>query len=153
MAEGGWEFDNPEFDKEEYDEEAETSFADEEQFHRVIDNQYSGLKDLTGEAKETQQKKLTKSLIKRFYEANKETIRPGAEDSFYIDEDKKGRPVLYLLTDYLYGDDFSDASLSYYRNGLKFYSYETLQRKYGIDFVRKDLGIDEFKPKQKTVIQ
>ena len=42
MAEGGYEFENPEFDRDDYDKDEtdEKSFMDEEDFQRTLNNQY-----------------------------------------------------------------------------------------------------------------
>lgn len=47
MAEGGYE--NPAFDRDDYDEEEETSFQDDEEFQKTIDNEIEVSSDLTGD--------------------------------------------------------------------------------------------------------
>ena len=71
MAEGGMEFENPEFDDyDNIDEEPETSFVDDEQFQRTLNNQYKALDNLTGNTQEEHRKTLVKMMLKRFYERN-----------------------------------------------------------------------------------
>ncbi|VDI41631.1 Hypothetical predicted protein [Mytilus galloprovincialis] len=91
MAEGGYEFDNPEFKNDDYDkEEEETSFQDDEEFQK---------------------------------------------------EDNDGRIMLYVKD-----EKGNDIALTYYQKGvLKFYKFSTLQREYGVNFVRDVLGVDDFK--------
>ena len=51
MAEGGFEFENPEYDRDELDRddiEVQKTFADEKEFQRTLDNQYKALDNLTG---------------------------------------------------------------------------------------------------------
>ncbi|CAG2216841.1 unnamed protein product [Mytilus edulis] len=99
MAEGGYEFDNPEFKNNDYDEEEEeeTSFQDDEEFQNNINKEFEKSRDLS-------------------------------ENDAKIHE--KG----------------NDIALTYYQKGvLKFYKFSTLQKEYGVNFVRDVLGVDDYK--------
>jgi hypothetical protein len=63
-----------------------------------------------------------------------------------VKEDKIGRPMLYI-------EDRSgnEVALTYYHSNkpdevLTFLKLDTLQGKYGVDFVRNVLGVDDFQP-------
>ncbi|VDI69113.1 Hypothetical predicted protein [Mytilus galloprovincialis] len=102
MAEGGYEFDNPEFKNNDYDdeeeEEEETSFQDDEEFQNNINKEFEKSRDLS-------------------------------ENDAKIHE--KG----------------NDIALTYFtkKGVLKFYKFSTLQKEYGVNFVRDVLGVDDFK--------
>ena len=148
MAEGGYEFENPEFDRDDYDKDEtdEKSFMDEEDFQRTLNNQYKALDDLKGNTLEEHTTKLLKMLVKRFYERNQEAMTLDVDEAEWnIRNDGRGRPILYLEVD---GKDYE---MSYYKSNkpdaiLQFYSVDTLQRKYGVGFMRYDLGIADYKP-------
>ena len=140
------EFDNMGFDEDDYDydeDKAETSFIDEQEFQRTLNTQYKALDPLIGSDRETHKTSLMKMMMKQFFEINQEPIR---SDSYKLPwelkEDEFGRPVFSIRTD-------KDYPLSYYRGNsrdaeINFYKLDTLQGKYGVDFVRKDLGIDDY---------
>ena len=141
------EYENPEFDKDDYDKEAETSFTDEEQFQRIFDTQYKALDTFTGSDRDEQEKTLLKMLVKRFYERNQETVIYDIDDiNYFIKKDNIGRPLFGVEG---VRDMDKDYMLSYYKTKnldatLEFYSFDTLQKKYGIDFIREDLGVENF---------
>ncbi|CAG2231983.1 unnamed protein product [Mytilus edulis] len=119
MAEGGVEFDNPEFKNDDYDkEEEETSFQDDEEFQKYINKEIEVSRDLSENDAKILEKETTKKMMKRFYNENGQTIRELG----------------------------NDIALTYYQKGvLKFYKFSTLQREYGVNFVRDVLGVDDFK--------
>ena len=142
MAEGGYEFGNPEFDRDDYDKDEtdEKSFMDEEEFQRTLNNQYKALNDLKGNTQVEHTMKLMKMLVKRFYERNQE-VMPLDEDEleWNIRNDSRSRPILY----------YEDYEMSYYKSNkpdaiLQFYSFDTLQRKYGVNFIRNVLGVENY---------
>ena len=151
MAEGGYEFENPEFDRDDYDkddvdETDEKSFMDEEDFQRILNSQYKALKDLKGNTLEEHTMTLLKMMVKRFYERNQEvTALDEDEAEWNITNDGRGRPILYIESD---GKHYP---VSYYKSNkpdavLQFHSIDTLQRKYGVNFIRDNLGISDYKP-------
>ena len=102
MAEGGYEFENPEFDRDDYDKDEtdEKSFMDEEDFQRTLNNQYKALDDLKGNTLEEHTTKLLKMLVKRFYERNQEAMTLDVDEAEWnIRNDGRGRPILYLEVD------------------------------------------------------
>ncbi|CAG2196287.1 unnamed protein product [Mytilus edulis] len=63
------------------------------------------------------------------------------EEVFFVGEDHKGRQILYVKD-----EKGNDIALTYYQKGvLKFYKFSTLQREYGVNFVRDVLGVDDYK--------
>ncbi|CAG2207381.1 unnamed protein product [Mytilus edulis] len=77
MAEGGYEFDNPEFKNNDYDEEEEeeTSFQDDEEFQNNINKEFEKSRDLSENDAKIRKKETTKKMIKQFYKKNGETTR------------------------------------------------------------------------------
>ncbi|CAG2200575.1 unnamed protein product [Mytilus edulis] len=96
MAEGGYEFDNPEFKNNDYDEEEEeeTSFQDDEEFQNNINKEFEKSRDLSENDAKIRKKETTKKMIKQFYKKNGETMRN--EEVFFVGEDHKGRQILYV---------------------------------------------------------
>ncbi|CAG2187359.1 unnamed protein product [Mytilus edulis] len=97
MAEGGYEFDNPEFKNNDYDEEEEeeeTSFQDDEEFQNNINKEFEKSRDLSENDAKIRKKETTKKMIKQFYKKNGETIRN--EEVFFVGEDHNGRQILYV---------------------------------------------------------
>ena len=138
------EYENPEYDKDDYDKEAETSFTDEEEFQRTLNSQFAGLNDLTGDDRKTLFNSIGQKMIDRFYEKNEEPKRK--IKGLSLKKDDIGRPMLYVKD-----GDGNNVALTYYRSNAPdeiatFLSFNTLQRKYGVDFVRNVLGVDDFKP-------
>lgn len=138
------EYENPEFDKDDYDEEAETSFTDEEQFQRRLNSQFAGLKDLTGDDRTTLRNSIGQKMKDRFYERNEEPTRK--VKGLSLKKDDFGRPMLYIKD-----GAGKDITLTYYRSNAPdeiatYLSFNTLQRKYGVDFVRNILDVDDFQP-------
>ncbi|VDI16980.1 Hypothetical predicted protein [Mytilus galloprovincialis] len=62
MAEGGYEFDNPEFKNNDYDEEEEeeTSFQDDEEFQNNINKEFEKSRDLSENDAKIRKKETTK---------------------------------------------------------------------------------------------
>ncbi|MCU7940989.1 MAG: hypothetical protein KZQ68_17070 [gamma proteobacterium symbiont of Bathyaustriella thionipta] len=150
MAEG-YEFDNPVFedhDEDDYDNEIgdEFSITNDQEFHKAMTSQYEALDNLRGEDYDDHLMKLIKLLVKRFYERNQEpTWFDENEVEWIIKDDKYGRPLLGIESG---GKDYH---LSYYKSNkpdaiLQFHSFDTIQRKYGVKFIRDDLGVTNYKP-------
>lgn len=144
MAEGGMDFHNPEYDKDDDTDtkEAETSFTDEEQFQSILNTQYKTLDTLTGADKDKAESSLLKIMVKQFYNRNQETIRLES-DSWYVVKDKFGRPLFGI------NSDGKDSNLSFYKSNkpdamLQFYSLDTIQKKYGVNFIRNTLGVGDY---------
>lgn len=83
-------------------------------------------------------------MIKRLYNRNDETIRN--KKGFSITEDNYGRPMLYVKD-----GAGKEVALTYYHSNkpdaiATFLSFNTLQGKYGVNFVRNVLGVDDFQP-------
>ena len=49
-------------------------FTDEEQFQRILKNQYEALNNLTGDTQEEHRQILVKMMVKQFYERNKKKL-------------------------------------------------------------------------------
>ncbi|XP_071152341.1 uncharacterized protein PF3D7_1120000-like [Mytilus edulis] len=142
MAEGGYEFDNPEFKNNDYDEEEEeeeTSFQDDEEFQNNINKGFEKSRDLSENDAKIRKKETTKKMIKQFYKKNGETIRN--EDGFFVGEENDGKIMLYVKD-----EKGNDIALTYYqKEKRKFYKFSTLKSYYGVNFVRDVLGVDDFK--------
>ena len=150
MVEGGFDFENPTIDEDrdeidEINEEPETSFTDETDFQRILTNQYDVLNNLTGETQNKQRLKLLKMMVKRFYERNQEPVRFEADEvDWVVGNDRLGRPKFGIKI------NGNDIPLSYYKSDkadaiLQFHSLDTIQRKYGVNFVKDVLGVTDFK--------
>ena len=146
MAEGG-EFENPVFDRDELvrdDIEESETFADEKEFHRILDNQFKALNNLTGYTREEHKNTLVKMMLKKFHERNQEPVRfDGDEVEWRVGSDKLGRPSFSIEV------DGKIKTFSYYKTNkldapIQFHSFDTLQRKYGVDFIRHYLGVSDF---------
>ena len=149
MAEG-YEFENPTFDDEDIDkdinEEPETSFTDETEFQRTLTNQYEALNNLRGETQNKQRLNLLKMMVKRFYERNQEPVGFDQDEADWtITTDRFGRPLFGVES------NDKDIPLSYYKSNspdaiLQFHSFDTIQRKYGVKFLRDELGVTDYQP-------
>ena len=89
-------------------------------------------------------------MINRFYERNE--VPTYNTDNFFVREDRLGRPMLYINN----GD--KEYTLTFYKSGnpdeiVRFLSFDTLQRKYGVRFVRDVLGVDDFQPSTTRIKQ
>jgi hypothetical protein len=138
------EYKNPEFNKDDFDDFDnniyEESPYETPQFQTTLDIRNESLTTLTGIEKETEEQKILNSMIKEFYKRNNETARFNNTDLF-IKNDVNGKPVLIVR------DGGKEYSLSYYSLGkVKFYSFTTLQQKYGTDFIRRVLRVDNYEP-------
>ena len=132
MADGGVEFENPEFDRDDIDgDEVDNDFMDDTEFHRIMTNQYESLNNLTGETRETEQNNLMKMTAD--------------EVDWILRKDKLKRPIFGIK----WGE--KDYPLSYYKSNkpdaiLQFTSFDTIQRKYGVNFIRDALGVSDYQP-------
>ena len=147
MAEGGVEFENQEFDRDDINrDEVDNGFMDDTEFHRIMTNQYESLNNLTGETRETEKNNLMKMTVKRFYDRNQEPMIYEADEvDWILRKDKLKRP--------LFGIEWEDKDypLSYYKSIkpdaiLQFTSFDTIQRKYGVNFIRDALGVSDYQP-------
>ena len=144
----GYEFENPTFDDEDIDkdidEEPETSFTDETEFQRTLTNQYEALNNLRGKTQNKQRLNLLKMMVKRFYESNQEPVGFDQDEADWtIKTDRFGRPLFGVES------NDKDIPLSYYKSNspdaiLQFYSFYTLQNKYGVQFMRDELGVTNY---------
>ena len=145
MADDGIEFD--EFNRDDDDGdygEAETSFTIDDNSQTILNTQHNLINDLNGESASTQHKIVEKSLIKQFYGVNGEPIPTSIGVRLYMKDDSYGRPMLYAES-----PDGKNIALSWYRGKnpnakINFYSVDTLGNKYGVAFVRVDLGLDNY---------
>ena len=144
MAEGD-ELENPTFDDEDIDkdidEEPETSFTDETEFQRTLTNQYEALNNLRGKTQNEHRLNLLKMMVKRFYERNQEPVG--------FDQNEAD----WTICRPLFGIELNkkDIPLSYYKSNnpyaiLQDYSFDTLQNKYGVKFMRDELGVTNYQP-------
>ena len=150
MAED-YEFENPTFDDEDIDkdidEEPETSFTDETEFQRTLTNQYEALNNLRGETQNKHRLNLLKMMVKRFYERNQEPVGFDQDEADWtIKTDRFGRPLFGVES------NDKDIPLSYYKSNnpdaiLQFHSFDTLQNKYGVKFMRDELGVTNYQPR------
>ena len=78
-------------------------------------------------------------MIKQFYKKNGETTRN--EVGFFVREDHNERQILYVKD-----EKGNNIALTYFNKGvLMFYKFSTLQKEYGVNFVRDVLGVDDYK--------
>jgi len=138
------EYENPIYEHDDYDEEAETSFQDDTEFQNTINNEIKEIRGLSEGDVVSHEKELTRKMIKRLYNRNDETIRN--KKGFSITEDDYGRPMLYVKD-----GAGKEVALTYYHSNktdaiATFLSFNTLQGKYGVNFVRNVLGVDDFQP-------
>ena len=141
MAEGGEEF---EMDDLNHDDQENYNDYDEIDFQNLINKETTVLNDLSNVDKVSHKEKIIRKMIKRFYNVNNESIQNNSGFSFK--DDKIGRPMLYI-------EDGSgnEVALTYYHSNkpdeiLTFLKLDTLQGKYGVNFVRNILGVDDFQP-------
>ena len=149
MAEG-YKFENPTFDDEDIDkdidEEPETSFTDETEFQRTLTNQYEALNNLRGETQNKQRLNLLKMMVRRFYERNQVPVGFDQDEADWtIKTDRFGRPLFGVES------NDKDIPLSYYKSNnpdaiLQFHLFDTIQRKYGVKFMRDELGVIDYQP-------
>ena len=85
-------------------------------------------------------------LVKRFYERNEEPVGFDQDEAdWVIKTDRFGRPLLGI------DSDEKDISLSYYKSNntdaiLQFHLFGTMQKKYGVKFMRDELGVNDYQP-------
>ena len=85
-------------------------------------------------------------MLKKFYERNQEPIRFQEDEvEWRIGSDKLGRPSFGVEV------DGKIKPLSYYKTNkldaqIQFHSFDTLQRKYCVDFIRHCLGASDYIP-------
>ena len=147
MVEGVVEFENPDFDRDDIDrDEVDTGFVDDTEFHRIMTNQYESLNNLTGETRETVRNTLMRMTVKRFYDRNQEPMRYDVDEvDWILRNDKSKRPLFGIKW------KEKDYPLSYYKSNkpdaiLQFTSFDTIQRKYGVNFIRDALGVSDYQP-------
>ncbi|VDH90994.1 Hypothetical predicted protein [Mytilus galloprovincialis] len=146
MAEGGYEFDNPvfkidDYDDDDYDDEEKTPLIDndDEEFQNYINKEFENSRALSENDAKIRKKETTKKMIKQFYKKNGETTRN--EVGFFVREDHNERQILYVKD-----EKGNNIALTYFKKGvLKFYKFSTLQKEYGVNFVRDVLGVDDYK--------
>ena len=155
MAEGGFdEFENPAFNKD-YEEgnvdDADVDtyltdlFGENQETQRIAEQQMESMEHLSGETLEDTRKKVIKEKLDNFIMVNKE---------------RGGTPVIVNPGDYhikdeiLYVQPFGtsdEISLEYEKGGIiRPYSLGYLERKYGMSFIRKTLGFQDYEQKPKT---
>ena len=103
MAEGGYDFENPEFDRDDYDDDDiddKLPIVPEESTQTIISNQSKTLEDLRGELRESALKDRKRKLIKIFYDEilKRYRIAPNEIDysQFSISDDGK---ILFWVVD------------------------------------------------------
>ncbi|CAG2245273.1 unnamed protein product [Mytilus edulis] len=141
MAEGGYEFKIDDYDDDDYDDEEKTPLMnnDDEEFQNYINNEFEKTRYLSEDESKIRKKETIKKMIKQFYKKNGETTR--SEIGFLVREDYKGNQILYVKD-----EKGNNIALTYFKKGvLKFYKFSTLQKEYGVNFVRDVLGVDDFK--------
>ncbi|CAG2207343.1 unnamed protein product [Mytilus edulis] len=142
MAEGGYEFKIDDYDDDDYDDEEKTPLMDnddDEEFQNYINNEFENSRALSENDAKIRKKETIKKMIKQFYKNNGETTR--SEIGFLVREDYKGNQILYVKD-----EKGNNIALTYFKKGvLKFYKFSTLQKEYGVNFVRDVLGVDDFK--------
>ena len=85
-------------------------------------------------------------MLKKFYERNQEPVRFDEDEvEWRVGSDKLGRPSFGIE------EDGKIKHLSYYKTNklddtIQFHSFDTRQRKYGVDFIRHYLGVSDFTP-------
>ncbi|CAG2204878.1 unnamed protein product [Mytilus edulis] len=143
---GGYEFDNPvfkidDYDDDDYDDEEKTPLIDndDEEFQNYINKEFENSRALSENDAKIRKKETTKKMIKQFYKKNGETTRN--EVGFFVREDHNERQILYVKD-----EKGNNIALTYFKKGvLKFYKFSTLQKEYGVNFVRDVLGVDDYK--------
>ena len=113
-------------------------------FQNIINKETTVLSDLSNEDKVSHEKEITRKMIKKIYSINNESIQN--KRGFSFKEDKIGRPMLYVED-----GAGNEVALTYYHSNkpdgeITFLKLDTLQRKYGVDFIRNVLGVDDFRP-------
>ena len=85
-------------------------------------------------------------MVKRFYERNQEPVGFNQDEADWtIKTDRFGRPLFGVES------NDKDIPLSYYKSNnpdaiLQFHSFDTIQRKYGVKFLRDELGVTDYQP-------
>ena len=85
-------------------------------------------------------------MLKRFYERNQEPEGFDQDEADWtIKTDRFGRPLFGVKS------NGKDIPLSYYKSNnpdaiFQFHSFDTIQRKYGVKFMRDELGVTDFQP-------
>ncbi|XP_071141890.1 synaptonemal complex protein 1-like [Mytilus edulis] len=141
MAEGGYEFKIDDYDDDDYDDEEKTPLMDndDEEFQNYINKEFENSKALSENDAKIRKKETIKKMIKQFYKKNGETTRN--EVGFFVREDHNERQILYVKD-----EKGNNIALTYFKKGvLKFYKFSTLQKEYGVNFVRDVLGVDDYK--------
>ena len=86
-------------------------------------------------------------MVKRFYERNQEPVGFDQDEADWtIKTDRFDRQLFGVES------NDKDIPLSYYKSNspdaiLQFYSFDTLQDKYGVKFMRDELGVTNYQPR------
>ena len=85
-------------------------------------------------------------MVKRFHERNQEPVGFDQDEADWtIKTHRLGRPLFCIES------DEKDIPLSYYKSNnpdaiLQFHSFDTIQRKYGVKFLRDELSVTDYQP-------
>ena len=138
MAEGGYEIDDfteETADVDTYEEEEETSFMDESYVSDTSRIDQENLDALSPREPEELQRNLRNTKV----------------DSFYENLQKRNQelePPLKYYANFIYKDGalyLGDKLLTNKNDSAKFLALDTLAQKYGVTFVRQDLGFSDYK--------
>ena len=129
------------YDDDDYDEYDDYDDID---FQNLINKETMEIYNLSDEDKVPHKKKIKKKMLKRFFNTNNESAIYRYEDDFYFKEDQYGRPMLYIQD-----SAGNEVPLTRYQTSkrdqiITFLKLNTLQGKYGIDFIRHNLGIEDY---------
>jgi hypothetical protein len=150
MAEGGIEMDemgrgegNDDYD-EDYDDYDIYDDYDDIEFQNLINKETMERYNLSDGDKTIHDEKIKKKMLKRFFLKINESLIYRYEDNFYFEEDQYERPMLYIRD-----SAGNEVPLTYYNTSkkteiIRFYTLTTLLGKYHINFIRHDLGIEDY---------
>ena len=85
-------------------------------------------------------------MVKRFYERNQEPVGFDQDEAHWtIKTDRFGRPLFGMES------NAKDIPLSYYKSNnpdaiLQFHLFDTIQIKYGVKFMKDELGVTDYQP-------
>ena len=116
------------------------------QSFKGLTNQYEALNNLRGETQNEHRLNLLKMMVKRFYERNQEPVGFDQDEAYWtIKTDRFGRPLFGVES------NDKDIPLSYYKSNnpdaiLRFHSFDTIQRKHGVKFLRDESDVTDYQP-------